>query len=304
MSIKQKLKNNDQIVDFYKDLKYLYFKNFNSDQRLLKKQFKKRLNRDLDLDNPIKFNDKLQWLKLNWYNSLATQCADKYEVRKFVEEKIGKQYLNELYAVYDSVDQIEINKLPKSFVLKGTHGSGFNLICKNKDEINWKKSFKRMRKWMNKNYYWFNREWVYKDIKPRIICEKYLEEVDSNQLKDYKFFCFNGEPKLIQVDFDRYSNHKRNIYDLNWNLTDIEIVYPRDESQYIERPYNLELMIELSKTLSRDFPHVRVDFYVLNNNEIYFGELTFFHEAGVGRFNPPSSEEIMGNWLELPKSNS
>ena len=223
--IRENLKNNEAIVRTYDKFKEFYYRHVISDEELIRKKFKKRLGREVDLENPIKFNDKLQWLKLNWHDPVATKCADKYEVREIIKEKIGEEYLNELIGVYESVDEINIDELPEKFVLKGTHGSGFNIICKDKNELNWDLEFKKMRRWLKNNYYLSNREWVYRDIKPRIICEKYLEEFETGELRDYKIFCFNGEPKVIEVDFDRFKNHKRNFYDLDCKFINGEIKY-------------------------------------------------------------------------------
>lgn len=162
---------------------------------------------EVNFKNPKMFNGKLQWFKLNWYDPLATKCADKYEVRKFVADRIGEEYLNELYEVYESVDEIDIDKLPKPFVLKGTHGSGFNIICKDKYKMDWDTEFKKMRRWLKTNYYWGNCEWVYKNIKPRIVCEKYMSTDDGKLLKDYKFFCFDGEPEFVSVTSDLCYTH-------------------------------------------------------------------------------------------------
>ena len=297
--IRENLKNNEAIVRTYDKFKEFYYRHVISDEELIRKKFKKRLGREVDLENPIKFNDKLQWLKLNWHDPVATKCADKYEVREIIKEKIGEEYLNELIGVYESVDEINIDELPEKFVLKGTHGSGFNIICKDKNELNWDLEFKKMRRWLKNNYYLSNREWVYRDIKPRIICEKYLEEFETGELRDYKIFCFNGEPKVIEVDFDRFKNHKRNFYDLDWKFINGEIKYPNDSSVNIQKPEKLSEMLNLSRILSVGFPHVRVDFYYLNN-QIMFGELTFFHESGMGSFRPEDFEVEMGKWLELP----
>lgn len=240
-------------------------------------------------------------MKLYWRDPLAIKCADKYEVRDFVRERIGGQYLNELIAVYDSVDEIEIDKLPKSFVLKGTHGSGYNIICKDKYKMDWDKVFRNMRRWMRTNYHWSKREWVYKDIKPRIICEKYIEQEDADELRDYRFFCFNGEPKFIAVDLSITDKERtrRNLYDLEWNLLDAEISYPKEIRVNIDKPKKLKNMLELSRKLSTGFPHVRVDFYQVMDRVI-FGEMTFFHQSGMGKFTPPDFEEEVGSWLELP----
>ena len=189
--IREILEYNEIVVKTYDKIKKNYYKYLISDEKLVKNRFKKRLGREVDLENPIKFNDKLQWLKLNWHDSIATKCVDKYEVRKIIQEKIGKEYLNDLIGVYESIDDIDMDELPDKFVLKGTHGSGFNIICKDKCNMKWDEEFKKMKRWLRINYYLQNREWVYKDIKPRIICEKYLEEFETGELRDYKIFCFN-----------------------------------------------------------------------------------------------------------------
>jgi len=282
-------------------LKSNYQKYFFTDEEFIRKEFRKRLGREVDLEDPKKFNDKLQWLKLNWRDPLATKCSDKYKVREYVKEKIGEEILNELYGVYKSVDEINFKELPESFVLKANHGSGWNIICKDKKKMNWRGEFRRMKWWMRTNYYYLGREWVYDSIEPRIVCEKYLSGEDSKPPKDYKIFCFNGEPKIIEVDFDRHTDHKRNFYDLDWNFLDLEIKYPNVPSKNIKKPEKLEKMIEYSKILSENFPHVRVDLYEVNN-KIYFGELSFFHGSGMQNFRPEEFELKMGEWLELPKN--
>lgn len=303
--IKYKLKNNEQGIRIYDYLKAFYYKNMISDEKLIKKRFKERLGRELELDNPVKFNDKLQWLKLNWYDPIATKCADKYEVRGFVSERIGEQYLNGLLAVYESVDEIDLDKLPGKFVLKGTHGSGFNLICEDKSKVNWDEEFKEMRRWLRKNYYWQNRESVYKNIKPRIVCEKFLVQNDGDELRDYRFFCFNGEPKFVTVDFSITDKKKtrRNLYDLQWNLMDATISYPKECNIIVEKPEKFEEMLSLSRKLSASFPHARIDFYYIDN-KIIFGEITFFHQSGMGKIAPKEFEVQMGSWLELPKKST
>lgn len=294
------LSKSSTIVSIYDRIREVYYGNI-ADEILIRKRFKERVGREVDLYNPIKYNDKLQWLKLNWRDPIATQCADKYAVREFVTERIGAQYLNELIAVYETVNDIDFEQLPNRFVLKVTHGSGFNLICKDKQEINWKEEVKKLKRWQNNNYQLYNREWVYKNISPRIICEKYLEQDDGTELKDFRFFCFNGEPKFIGVDFDIIDKTKtrRNIYDLEWNLLDVEISYPNELSKRVSKPEKLSEMIEISRELSSGFPHARVDLYYVNNR-IIFGEITFFHQSGFGRIKPEEFEVEMGNWLELP----
>lgn len=300
-SIRNLANRNEIAFNVYEGIKKLYYSN-SKDINIIKKRFKKRLGRELEIENPQLYNDKLQWLKVNWYDPLATKCADKYLVREFVSDTIGPQYLNELYEVYESVDEIQIDKLPNSFVLKGTHGSGFNIVCEDKSKIDWNEQFKKMRRWLKTDYYLGNREWVYKDIKPRIICEKFIKQGKGLELQDYRFFCFNGDPKFITVDFSINDKKKtrRNLYDLDWNLMDEEISYPKDLNINVKRPGKLQEMIELSRKLSSPFPHARVDFYYIDS-KILLGEITFFHQGGMGNITPRAFEQKMGKWLELPR---
>lgn len=294
-------KRNEMVTMLYDKSKEIYYKYLISDEKLIKKRFKKRLGREVELDNPIKFNDKLQWLKLNWYNPIATKCADKYEVREYVKEKIGQEYLNELYGVYESVDEIDLDKLPNSFVLKATHGSGWNIICRDKNKMDWDAEFKKMRRWLRKNYYWQNREWVYKDIKPRIICEKFLSENNNSSLTDYKFFCFNGKATYCQVIRDRGKNETIDFYDTNWEhmpfngLRDL----PMSSIEY-KKPEKYEEMVKLAEKLAGRFPFVRVDLYYVKH-KIIFGELTFFPLSGMGKFTPDEWDYKIGSLLKLPE---
>lgn len=301
LKVRRLLKRNVILATLFDKVKRFYYIYLVSDEQLIKRKFKKRLGRDVELRNPIKFNDKLQWLKLNWYDPIASRCADKYEVREIVSRVIGPEYLNRIYAVYESVDEIDISILPDRFAFKATHGSGFNIVCADKSGMNWDKEFQIMRRWLRNNYYISNREWIYKGIKPRIICERYLEQIDGDELRDYRFFCFNGDPKFISVDFSITDKKRtrRNLYDIEWNLLDAEISYPKELSIKVDRPGKLKELIELSKKLSAPFPHARVDFYYIAD-VIIFGEITFFHQSGMGKINPEEFEIKMGNWLILP----
>lgn len=301
--IKKLIKKSEILMNTYRKSRGIYYTYCINDVKLIKKRFKVQLGRDLEINNPIKYNDKLQWLKLNWYDPVAIKCADKYGVREVVENTIGEHYLNEIYGVYESVDEININNLPNSFVLKATHGSGFNIVCKDKNKMDWKEEFKKMKGWLKTNYYLGNREWVYKDIKPRIICEKFIEQDDGAELRDYRFFCFNGEPKFVTVDFSINDKKKtrRNLYDLEWNLMNKEISYPKELELKVNKPEKLEEMINLSRKLSSSFPHARIDFYYINK-KIIFGEITFFHQSGMGKIKPLEFEEEMGSWLNIPSS--
>lgn len=267
-----------------------------TDEEFIKKLHYNTFSKEPNLENPKTFNEKLQWLKLNYRNNLMPICADKYEVRQYLENKGYGYLLNDLISVYESEKDIDVSKLPEKFVLKGSHGSGWNLIVKDKNKIKWKPWKLVMKSWLKQNLYYYGREWVYKDMKPRIICEKYLED-KNGELLDYKIYCFNGEPKFIQVDVDRFTNHTANYYDCEWNTMPFQ--YGDENSdRVIERPENLDEMIIISKDLSKEFPHVRVDLYEVNG-KLYFGELTFFTASGACEFSPEKYDLIIGSWLEL-----
>lgn len=249
----------------------------------------------INWDNPKTLNEKLQWLKIYWRDPLATVCADKYAVRDYVRDTIGEQYLNTLIGVYDTIDEIDINSLPDKFVLKATHGSSMNIICSDKSKMNWGNEKKKLKRWLTTNYYCGNREWVYKNIKPRIICEEYL----GDNIVDYKLYCFNGEPRYWFVATDRKAGVKADYYELDWKKAPFRWIYPPLNSPP-QKPQNSDKMIELSKMLSKPFPFVRVDFYEING-KIYFGELTFFHGSGFGWYEPREYNEYLGQLLKLPE---
>lgn len=287
------------LILYFKDLvtKYFYLL-FTTCKSRLSKKFRTKLDRDLVLHKPIYYNDKLQWLKLYWRDDLAYKVADKYRVREYVSNTIGEEYLNDLYGVYKSASDIDFSKLPKKFVLKTTHGSGYNFICTDKEELNPKDVIRTTRRWLWTDYSFLKCEWVYKTKNPKIIVEKYLEDTKTKQLYDYKIYCFHGQPKFIQVDFDRFTHHKRNLYDINWKVIDGWFKFPNDLTVSIERPRNLSLMLELASKLSKRFPHCRVDFYYCND-KVIFGEITFFPESGFGRFSDKEIEIQFGELINI-----
>jgi len=259
----------------------------------IKRKWMKIYGVKINLINPVTYNEKIQWLKIYGYRSdLAVKCADKYLVREYIERVIGSKYLNELFAVYDSIDAINFNELPDKFVIKATHDSGSVLIVKNKMEID-KNKIEEIKCNMRINYAHISKEWVYEKVKPRIIVEKYMENKCGEPLRDYKVFCFSGIPKIIQVDIDRFTNHKRDFYDTKWNKIDLEILY-ESSGLFLDKPDCLEEMLLLSEKLSEEFIHVRVDWYVYENR-LVFGEMTFFHESGFGKFNKKEWEIELGN---------
>ncbi|MFS4467377.1 ATP-grasp fold amidoligase family protein [Maribacter sp. 2210JD10-5] len=255
----------------------------------------------LDLNNPVEFNEKLQWLKVYYRVPILSQLVDKYDVRDYVSKKVGAQYLNELIGVYHKVNEVNFDTLPNKFVLKATHGYHFNLLVKDKKKLNRKRARFLMYKWMSKNQYWRGGlEWAYKNAKPKIIIEHFLEEIGKDDINDYKFFCFNGVPKFLHVDTDRGSNHSRAYYDLNWNKLPIK----HDSISFIdgktEKPSNFDEMVEIATKLANKFPFVRVDLYNLNG-KIVFGEMTFYPADGRLEFKPAQYNKIIGDYITLPK---
>jgi hypothetical protein len=257
-----------------------------------------KYQKKINIENPVTYNEKLNWLKLNYRNDLMPLCVDKYSVHQYVREKGYGYILNDI--LWEGIDAKEIpfENLPDRFVLKVTHGSGNNIICKNKESLNKVKVVKKLNSWLKQKYLPGYGEWFYGLIKPRIICERYLSDQEGKPAMDYKIFCFHGEPKLIQVDIDRFGKHKQNFYDPDWNFKDIKIHCENDKDIDIERPTTLSEMLEISKQLSIPFPHVRVDLYNVNN-KIVFGELTFFHLSGMQKFLSEDLEKEMGRWINL-----
>ena len=270
-------------------------------EKYLKMLYKVRTGEELDLDFPRSYNEKLQWLKVNYYDPEYAKMADKYLAKKYVAEKIGEEYIIPTLGVWESPDEIDFDALPDKFVLKCTHNSGTGMtICTDKSSLDIKKVKKELKKGLGEVYWLRSREWSYKGIKPRIICEKYMVDESGKELKDYKIFCFNGVPRLIQVDFNRFVRHTRNIYTPDWELMDAEIKFPSDKNVTIPKPVCLDKLLELASVLSAGMPHVRTDFYIIND-KIYFGELTFFHGGGFEKFTPKSLEMQLGDWLILPE---
>ncbi|MDO5472605.1 MAG: ATP-grasp fold amidoligase family protein [Akkermansia sp.] len=271
---------------------------FFSDYFAVIRYYRKVSGKQPNLASPTTFSEKLQWLKLNAKNPLKAQCADKYNVREYVSSCGYASLLNELYGVWDSVNDINIEKLPEQFVLKGAHGSGFNLIVKNKQDVNWFAWKWIMRTWLWQDIYWSGREWVYKDLPKRIIAEKYLED-SYGELRDYKFFCFNGKPTFMQLEVGRNTKQNtRNFYDLEWNLLPFGKELPHNPDIQVEKPAKFDEMIKIATDLSSPFDFVRVDLYQVYDR-VFFGELTFFPAGGAPDFVPSEYDSIVGKMLEL-----
>lgn len=271
-----------------------------SKEMFLKFQFQRLVGYRLNLKSPKTYNEKLQWLKLYYRDEKMSQCADKVEVRKYIKDKGLGDFLNEVYGVWGDVDDIDFDRLPKQFVMKSTHASGQTIICRDKSTLNIEAAKKKMKKWLKTNLYYFGLEWVYKDLQPRIICEALISSKDTYPPKDYKFYCFNGQPKFILVASERNGhNAKMDYFDLNWELIDMRQGGDRSGIGIL-KPSNLEKMIDIAKVLSQDFPHVRVDFYN-EDGKILIGELTFFDSSGFAKFEPKEYDRVIGDFLLLPK---
>lgn len=269
--------------------------------KLLSYRYKKKFGIKPNLKKPKTYNEKILWLMLNWNDKQVKICADKYLVRGYVKEKVGGHILNELYQVVDKSSQINFETLPSQFVIKSTQGCGMNYICTKKSTLTRKDILKKLKGYTTLNYFYNKtRELVYKDMMPKIIVEKFLGTTGKVP-KDYKIYCFNGEPFMIQVDIDRFEDtHRENFYDINWNLLGIEdLDCPSDPLKIEEKPKVLEEMLNYAKLLSTDFPHVRVDFYV-DEEEVIFGELTFSTAAGTTNWSPKEFDKILGEKFELP----
>ena len=276
--------------------------NFIPDSIFLKLKYKLAIGNKLDLNNPKTFNEKIQWLKINDKKDIYTKMVDKYEVKKYVADIIGRKYIIKTIGVYDSFDQINFNELPNQFVIKCTHDSGGLIIVKDKSKLNIKETGAKINKALKKNYFYSCREWPYKNIIPRIIIEEYMEDETYKELIDYKIMCFNGEPKIIFTCSERYKKGlKVTFFDMNWNRLNFKRHYPTSNEK-IEKPTNYAKMIELSKKLSKNIPFIRVDWYEINK-KLYFGELTFYPGSGFEEFTPSEWDRKLGDMLELPKTN-
>ncbi len=275
--------------------------NWIPDKIYLKILFYCETGRKLDLENPLTFNEKLQWIKLYDRKPEYITYVDKFAVRDYIKHTIGEEYLIPLIGVYDTVDEIPWDELPNKFVLKCTHGSGSNIICKDKRKLDIEDSKRKLKRWMKKNWFFIGREWPYKYVKPHIVCEEFISQ--SNKVPiDYKVMCFNGQAKLIEVHLNRFdTNHTQDFYDVNWEKTRIS-QGGSSSNIIIQEPVFLKEMLRLSELLAKNKFHVRVDWYEVSG-KLYFGEITFFDASGFDLFDNPEDELMLGNWIDLDSNN-
>lgn len=284
---------------FFKQLNYTLVKNMAPKNyvKYLKIAYKIRTGEKLNLKNPQKYTEKMQYSKLYCSTLLKAKLTDKYLVREWVKEKIGTDYLIPLLGVWNDFSEIDFNQLPNQFVLKTNHGSGTNIIVKDKNQFNYEESKKIIDKWMKTNFAYAGLELHYKDIQPKIIAEKYITD-STGQLNDYKFLCFDGEVFYCWVDVGRQTKHYRNVYDLDWQLQPWNQYTYDNSPNEIKKPENFEKMINLAKKLSQGFSHVRVDLYNVNG-KIYFGEMTFTNGAGYELIYPEKYNYMLGELWNL-----
>ena len=262
--------------------------------------YHRKTGETLNLENPKTFNEKIQWLKLYDSTPIKTKLADKYLVRDWIKEKIGEEYLVPLLGVWEKANDIDFNKLPNQFVLKCNHGCGYNIIVQDKTQLDIKEAKQKLTNWSKENFaFKYGLQLHYKNIKPLIIAEKYIEQIDE-QICDYKFLCFNGNVKYCWVDKDRYTEHKRNIYNMNWERLDVNINPIYDVIDECNKPVNFDKMVKFAEILSKDFRFVRVDFYEAGDR-LYFGEMTFTSSSGTEKIYPESFDLELGSYINCYK---
>lgn len=276
------------------------------DKMYLKYRYKKVFGKKLNLKNPQTFNEKIQWLKLYDRNPAYHNMVDKYEAKKFVADIIGEEYIIPTLGVWNKFDDIDFDKLPEQFVLKCTHDAASTVICKDKKTFDYISAKNKLTKALKQNYYRYeNRQWAYKNVRRRIIAEKYLADPDKNELVDYKFMVFNNQVKCVLVCTNRNNSIgiKKTFYDLNWNKMPIE--RHCGSETILHKPNNYEQMVLISEKISRyvNETFIRVDFYNIKG-KIYFGEITFYPGGGTEEFTPESWDYTLGSWIKLPINSS
>ena len=302
MSIITKIKRfiTDPVIRFGY-LTKLGFYNKMPDEEYLKKKFKLVMGKDLDLENPQTFNEKLQWLKLHDRKPEYTMMVDKYKVREYIKEKLGEEYLIPLLGVWDDPDEIDFDALPNQFVLKCNHNSGTGMcICKDKSKLDIKKVKAELRKGLKEDYFYNCREWPYKNVDKKIICEQFMKDREYEVLPVFKIFCFNGKAKLIQnIQNDTKSYETVDYFDEDWNLLILKQAFPNSKNK-MDKPSQLEKMLGLAEIITFGVPFLRADFYEING-KLYFSELTFYSDAGFGKFEPEEWDYKLGSYINLPK---
>jgi hypothetical protein len=271
------------------------------DRLVVEWRFRKAYGRPLDLARPCTFDEKLAWYKLYYRRAIMTQLADKYAVRQYVIDKGHGRILNDLYGVYDRAEDVPFDALPDAFVLKTTHASGWNIICRDRRALDVGEARARLRRWLARSYYLAGREWSYKNIRPRIVCERYLENEGLGELIDYKWYCYGGRPEVMFVCCGRFKPEgvRYDAFDMDWNQLHTCKGRPAAGLGW-PRPPDFEAMREIARDLCQGFPFIRVDLYSVQGR-IYFGELTFYPDSGLVPFSPEPFNRFFGDFLQLPE---
>ncbi len=272
-----------------------------SDVRYLKIQHRLIFRKPLELNNPITYNDKLQWLKLYDHRPEYSTMADKVKVKQYVADRIGEQYVVPLLGVWDRPEDIEWNKLPDRFVLKTNHdGGGFGVVvCKDKERFDKTQAVKRLRTSLRRNTYLLGREWPYVNIQRKVFAEQFIEGGETGELPDCKFLCFDGKARLLYLITHTESGTRQDYYDCDFNPLDLKGLYPQSLVKP-QKPSNFELMKNLAEELSKGIPHVRMDFFEAND-KVYFSEFTFFPSGGWAPFHPEEYDYKLGQYIKLPE---
>ena len=271
--------------------------NWIPDSIYLKMMYRLSFGKKLNLKNPRTYNEKLQWLKLNDRRPEYVEMVDKYLAKKYIGKKIGDEYIIPILGVWDKFEDIEFDSLPNEFVLKCTHDSGGLVICRDKHQFDLNAAREKINRCMKRNYFFLGREWPYKKLKPRIIAEVYMKDSCESVLTDYKFFCFDGVPKIMYSSKDKASDPRTDFFDMNYNHINMKMRDPNADALPLI-PQNFELMKKISSILSTGYPHLRVDFYEVNG-KLYVGELTLYHCSGFAPISPPEKALEMGSWINI-----
>ena len=273
------------------------FRYFLSDEQYARIRYRLELDEWPDLENPQTFTEKIQYIKLYQRNELRKKIADRIKVREYVAEKVGEDHLIPLIGNYSELTPDIWEKLPSQFVLKANHGCAMLKIVRDKEQADYHKIYRQTEEWKNTDYYKIGREWVYEGLPRTILAEELLLDSSNSIPEDFKFFCFHGRVEILQIDFDRFGNQRRNLYDRNFNRIEATLLYPNYEKA-VEKPDNLDKAIEIAERLSADFNFLRVDLYLLEN-EVYFGELTNYPGNGFKAFEPNTMNYKIGKLLKL-----
>ena len=304
MGIKEKLQKvlPERVNQEWEFIRGAYYERIGKGDKLpeaLKKWYRSRKHRDLDLNDPKTFSEKIQWLKIYDVTPEKTRLCDKYLVREWIRERIGEEYLVPLIGAWDNAEEIDFQKLPEQFVLKTNHSSGWNIVVTNKSELDINKTKRKLDRWMNTDFATFmGYEMQYRDVKRKIIAEEYIGD-GVNELDDFKVMCFHGEPRVIWIDRGRHTDHRRNLYNEHWEKLPVTMLVPNLENDP-PAPATLSKMWEIAKILSKGFICARIDFFEVNG-KLYFGEITFTSGSGLSDFDPPEVNREWGDLMHLPE---